>query len=251
MQLSLQLITVYAFLSFASLSVAHRFFSGNEAILANQMSGVDALRVEVQRLTRLFRARTQQPVDQTNTQVIRNLQQRVESAGQFVSSASTVVNSRTIIAGGSKTGIAMSEQQRTRITNWIPLAASTVDEEDDHDTYATSSTFSQMGPFTDDTVTAYHDAQTTGTSMGGRTEWPSDGQDPDIVKHLIQHWKKSAKSKFNAEEYAAAEKCLRKVITRSEAIFGQRFKGRDEILKMLAMALSRQCKWNEAYLLLQ
>ena len=148
----------------------------------------------------------------------------------------------------------MSERQRVRIADWIPDASSTVDEGDEHDTYSTSSTFSQIDAFTDDTATAYHDAQTTHTSVvqGGR-ELPSatDGPDPDIVMHLVKHWKKCAKSKFDAGEYAAAEIYLGKVIKRSEAIQGARFEGRAETVQMLALALSRQSKWHETDVLLR
>src|SRR5436190_8681641 len=55
----------------------------------------------------------------------------------------------------SRFTLGMSEPQRIRIANWIPDASSTIDEGDEHDTYATSSTFSQFDAFTDDTATAY------------------------------------------------------------------------------------------------
>jgi tetratricopeptide (TPR) repeat protein len=172
-----------------------------------------------------------------------------------VSSASTIVGARSTIAGGSEFGSGMSERQRVRIADWIPDASSTVDEGDEHDTYATSSTFSQVDAFTDDTATAYHDAQTTRTSVvqGGR-ELPRpapDGPDPDIVLHLVKHWKRCAKSKFDAGEYASAEIYLGKVIKRSEAIQGARFEGRGETVQMLALSLSRQGKWNETHVLLR
>jgi hypothetical protein len=41
------------------------------------------------------------------------------------------------------------------------------------------------------------------------------------------------------------------VITRSEALEGQQFEGRSEMLQMLALSLSRQKKWSETFLLLQ
>jgi tetratricopeptide (TPR) repeat protein len=161
------------------------------------------------------------------------------------------MSARTTVPAGSE-GIALSERQRSRIANWIPEVASTINEDDDHDTYATTSTFSEIDVFTDDTVTAYHDAQTSRTSVGyGRTEEEPHGPDPDIMKHLIQHWRKSAKSKFDAGEYAAAENCLQKVVRRSETTFGPQFEWRDETMKLLVQALSRQGKWNETHLLLQ
>jgi tetratricopeptide (TPR) repeat protein len=149
----------------------------------------------------------------------------------------------------------MSEGRRIRIADWIPDASSTVDEGDEHDTYATWSTFSQIDAFTDDTATAYHDAQTTHASVVQReTELPlsaTDGPDPDIVIHLVKHWKKCAKSKFDAGEYAAAEIYLGKVIKRSESIQGARFEGRAQTIQMLALALSRQGKWHETDVLLR
>src|SRR6202035_1643453 len=68
--------------------------SGNEALLANQISGFDGLRIEIQRLSRLFR----RPNQQGETEVITNLRHCVQSAGQFVSSASTIVSARSTIA---------------------------------------------------------------------------------------------------------------------------------------------------------
>jgi tetratricopeptide (TPR) repeat protein len=222
--------------------------SGNEAIIANQVSGFDGLRLEVQRLARLFRSRNQQAGNQ-ETQVVRNLEQCVQSAGQFVSSASTIMGARTTIAGGSELG-GLSAPQRIRITNWIPDAPSTIDD-GEHDTYATSSTFSQIDAFTDDTATVYRDVGTTNRSVV--EELPrrvTNGPDPAIVAHLIQFWKKSAKTKFDAGDYAAAEIYLTKVIKRSEAIHGARFEGKAEIVQSLVLALSRQGKWDETHALL-
>jgi tetratricopeptide (TPR) repeat protein len=170
-----------------------------------------------------------------------------------------IMSGRTTTAGGSEAGITMSERLRRHIANWIPEAASTIDEDDDYDTYATTSTFSPIDAETDDTAMAYRGAQTTPptprTNVGhgiehGRTEEEPDGPDPDIVKHLIQHWRTSAKSKFDDGEYAAAEKCLQKVVTKSEAAFGGQTEWGDETLQLLVLALSRQGKWNETHLLL-
>jgi hypothetical protein len=242
-------------LSYFSLS-SSSVLSGNEAILANQISGFDGLRIEVQRLTRLFRAHSQQPADQTNTQVTRNLQECVQSAEQLVSSASMIMSGRTTTAGGSEAGITMSERLRRHIANWIPEAASTIDEDDDHDTYATTSTFSQIDAETDDTATAHHGAPTTRTNVGqgighGRTEEAPDGPDPDILKYLIQHLRNAAKNKFDAGEYAASEKCLQNVVRRSEASYGRRYEWRDETLQLLALSIGRQGDWEEAETILQ
>jgi hypothetical protein len=222
--------------------------SGNETLLANHISGFDGLRIEVQRLARLFRSQNQIPAEQTSTAVMRNLQQCVQSAEQFVSSASSILGSRTTILSGSEAGITINDAQRTRITNWIPeLPASTIDENVDYNTFATSSTFSEIDAFTDDTVTVYRGAQTTRQStVSGITEEPPEGPYPGIEMHLIQYWKKTAKTHFDAGDYAAAEKHLQKVITRSEALEGQQFENRSEMLQMLALSLSRQEKWDPA-----
>jgi tetratricopeptide (TPR) repeat protein len=79
----------------------------------------------------------------------------------------------------------------------------------------------------------------------------TNGPDPDLVAHLIKFWKKSAKTKFDAGDYAAAESCLTKVIKRSEAIQGTRFEGKAEIVQLLVLALSRQGKWDETHTLPQ
>jgi len=69
--------------------------------------------------------------------------------------------------------------------------------------------------------------------------------------HLIQPWKKLAKTKFEAGEYALAESYLTKVLYRSEAVPGTQFEGRAETLQMLVLALSRQGKWIETHRSLQ
>jgi tetratricopeptide (TPR) repeat protein len=257
--------------------------SGNEAILAHQILGFDGLSLEVQRLTRLSRARNQRAGTQ-DTRVARNLEQCVQSARQFVSSASTIISSRTTIAGESEPGDGLSETRRNRITNWIPDASSTIDEDGEHDSHVTSSTFSQIDDFTDDVATIYNDAQTADRSVvegpvelprpvtdgpdpdvvdaqtadrsvvEGPVELPrpvTDGPDPDVVVHLIKYWKKSARSKFDAGDYAAAEIYLGKVIKKSEAIHGAQFEGRPRMVQLLVLALSQQGKWDETHALLQ
>lgn len=145
----------------------------------------------------------------------------------------------------------MTEQQRTQIANWIPDATSTIDEEHERNTYATSSTHDV---FTDDTVTSYHDALDFDTNAGesGR-QHPStpDGVDREIEVRLIQYWKNRARNTLDASENASAENYLRKILERSETIHGARFEGRGEILQMLALALSRQGKWEETYKLMR
>jgi hypothetical protein len=89
---------------------------------------------------------------------------------------------------GSEAGITINDAQRTRITNWIPeLPASTIDENVDYNTFATSSTFSEIDAFTDDTVSVYRGAQTTRQiTVPGIAEEPPDGPHPGIEMHLIQ-----------------------------------------------------------------
>jgi hypothetical protein len=132
--------------------------SGHEVILTKQVLGFDGLRLEVQCLTRLFRERNPQSGNQ-ETQVLRNLEECIQSAGQFVSSASTIMGARMMIAGGSELGARLSDPQRIRITDWIPDAPSTI-VDGEHDLYPTSSTFSQIDAFTDDTATVYRDVGT-------------------------------------------------------------------------------------------
>jgi hypothetical protein len=151
---------------------------------------------------------------------MRNLQQCVQSAEQFVSSASTILGSRTTILIGSEPGI-VNEYQRTRIRDWVPdPRASTIDE--NANLFAVSSTsFSEIDAFTDDTITVYDEAQTP--RQDTVFEEPVEVPDPELVKRPIQHWKNSAKNKFDVGEYAAATKFLQKVIKRSEALEGQQF----------------------------
>jgi hypothetical protein len=216
--------------------------SGNEAILAHQILGFDGLSLEVQRLARLSRICNQRAGNQ-DTRVARNLEQCIQSAGQFVSSASTIISSRTTIAGDSEPGGGLSETRWDRITNWIPDASSTIDEDGEHDSHVTSSTFSQIDDFTDDAATVYNDAQTADRSVvEGPVELPQpvrDGPDPDVVVHLIKYWKKSARSKFDAGDYAAAEIYLGKAVQNSEAIHGAQFEGRPRMVQLLVLALSQ------------
>jgi hypothetical protein len=196
MQLSLQLITVYAASSIYSYHVcSSSILPGKEAITANQKSTFDGLKADVQRLTRFFRDHHQlHNNDPNNPKVIKNLQHCIQSAGELVSSALTMVSTGSPINGGSESG-------RASRNKGVPVV--------------------------------------------------TGGPDPEITMHLIQQFKKQAKSKFDAGEYAEAEKCLRKAMNRSEAMQGERFEGRGEILQRLALALSGQGKWEDLYVLLK
>jgi tetratricopeptide (TPR) repeat protein len=158
------------------------------------------------------------------------------------------------MTGGSEFGIVLSHPQRDRITEWIPDASGTIDGPGGLESYAASSTSTQVDAFTDSTATAYLDDQTAEPSP---REDPMemapnpDGLDPDIVFHLVKHWKKTARSKFDSGDYTAAEVYIGKIMQSSEAIHGARFEGRDEIIGMLVLCLSRQGKWEETHAVLR
>lgn len=70
--------------------------------------------------------------------------------------------------------------------------------------------------------------------------------DLDLETLLIQSWEKSVNSKIAGEDYEAAEIYLKKILKRSEAIYGKESQRNCEFLEQLATVYRKLWKLNEA-----
>jgi hypothetical protein len=211
----------------------------------NVSLGFDGLKLEVQRLSQLL---INQNTNSSNAHIVKTLQNCVQSAGQFVSIASSLVGTRSTSAGGSDFGSIASARKKKRIVDWIPSGNDILYEDAEEEHNANSSTLSPSDPFVDD---VYNDDEISLTNISENVEESQvDALDPDLEAHFIQHWTKIAKSKFKSGEYREAEAYLERILKRSEALYGIHFKGRGEVLEMLVWTLHQQNKWGETKKLL-
>ena len=99
----------------------------NENISAAISSKIDGLTVEIQQALQALRGRNQNPKDgdaaigEENSRIMNNLEACVVSAEKMVSSAATIVSSRSSCAG-SEFGEEMDESARKRVELWIQPA---------------------------------------------------------------------------------------------------------------------------------
>ena len=95
----------------------------NEVASACLSSRLDVISIDLQQLSQFVRSRSSSTSGESsygnNSRVMNNLEDCIRSAAQLVSSASTIVSSRTTVDGGSVFGQELSEEQRTRIDDWI------------------------------------------------------------------------------------------------------------------------------------
>lgn len=196
---------------------------------------VDGLKIDIQRLSLQFQRRKLESLDESKTLFI-HLEDCVRSAENFVSAASDIVGSQSTTEFGG----AESDKQWKRIEKWVPESSNITD--------AATTTSIPLPPSYSfhDSPNKNDNAEATLTSITKSTaEVSLDDPDPDIESLLIQHWSDSAKSAIDGRNYSAAEGCLKKILERSEAMYGEQFDGRDEILEMLATVYCKQRKWNE------
>jgi hypothetical protein len=212
--------------------------SGNETLLANQITEFDGLRIDIRQLARVLRAGTQEWGSQ-DPDVMRNLQDCLQSATDVVSSASTIMGDTTVY-GGSEFEMPIGEEQRNRIGDWIEDNSKTIAEDGPRDRAETSVDMLVDVPTRDHEATTAAAASALSPSLDG-----------EIEARLINHWQSKAQSSFSAREYNEAETCIRKVIERSRLVHGRDFEGRHEAWTMLVLALVEQRKWDETLLSLE
>jgi hypothetical protein len=227
MHLSLQLITMQVILRNCSLIRRSSVLAGTEAFAL----GFDSMRLEIHRLSQQLRRYRIAGASPENTRIMQHLEVCVQSAGTVVSSASTMISSQTTIVEGSIFGPELSEFQRRRIEEWS----------------TSSSPLSPNQPFPDPETGRYRNAEAVITSVCTDVTSSHDIGDPEIEIRLLQHRRESARKDLADGKYEMAETQLKRILGGSVAAYGStRFEGHCEVSEMLATALCRQSKWDEA-----
>lgn len=238
MQLSLQLMAaqIPAF-SFYSHVHSASILSGNKASLKCL---ADSLKTDIQRLSLQFQRRKLERLDESKSHFI-HLEDCVRSAEKFVSVTSDIVKSQSTIVGVSEFGGANYEPRWKRIEKRAPESSN------DIDAAATTTSIQPPPSYSLNADSSENNAETTLTSITkGATEVSLDDPDPDMETLFIQHWINSAKSAIDDGKYAQAETYIKKILERSEAMYGEQFNSKGETLEMLATVYNKQKKWDEA-----
>lgn len=196
-------------------------------------------------------------VENSNTLVMHHLEDCVQSAGKMISSAATIVESRSV-RGTSEFGDHMNEDQRRRVEQWIPKPP-TFEYNEEIEVVPPKLTSLPRDP----NCSSLSDTSTVTPSQliqfGGEnidlslkflnrriSDLSLSDPDSDIEYEVIQHWLKLAADKFEVRDYLGAESFLKKILVESQKKYGEQFLWRDETTKMLAIAYCHQAKWTEA-----
>ena len=208
------------------------------------------------------------PTNDNDSRVLTNLEECVRSARRMVSSAVSIISARSVRESqiGSDLGEQLTEQQRTRIQEWIPPPTILEDAEDENpptvpddaknelnnNVSAISSNIGSVSspePFPD--LIGERQPETSVTTLSERIAEVST-TDPhlDLELKLIRNWRKVASNSFEAKDYSDAEKYLKGVMDRSESTLGSKFDWRSEVVGLLAVVYCHLSKLEEAEKLL-
>jgi tetratricopeptide (TPR) repeat protein len=183
-----------------------------------------------------------------NQRAMSNLRDCVRSASLIISTASTIVSSRSTTRQASQANsefdLGISEQKRISIKRWIPEP--TIREEGNEGTIAESEGSSSI-QFSQSDSTAQERFYFKGSVPPSiLMEGATVHDDLDIEEELIRDWLILARTNYSQEKYSEAEAFLETVLRRSKAKYGTQFEGKDEVLDLLATSCYRQKKWTEA-----
>ena len=135
---------------------------------------LDGLSLDIQQLFEYIRrhrnSMSAESSDGNDFRIMNNLEECVLSAGNFVSTASTIAENSTV-AGGSVLGDGLTEEQKTRIVNWIVHPP--VDEEDPN---AEESASHEFNDYSDNAVSEYHKVEPV-SSVSNRPPSEKPGED--------------------------------------------------------------------------
>ena len=150
-------------------------------------------------------------------------------------------------------GEALTAQQRTQIELWIPEP--TISEEETPTATPTETT---------------EDSESLSQSTSAGTSQPTNSRTglAAALSHrvsqitiqessakfdnpLTQRWLTSGREKFNKDDYADAEQLLQRMLRSADATYKTHWKGRDEVLRMLAVSYCQLDLWEEATLVLE
>jgi hypothetical protein len=237
---------------------------------------LDGLTGNVDQLLRSFRLLNQNLAQggsrNHDAEIVTNLESCVRSAGKLVSSATTLVNSRSQRGSqfGSEFGNDLSDQERTRIEGWIPeptIFEATDDQNLGHSLSNHPSGLSAGSlipvakkPHTpvvyQEPVAVPPDPPTVlqeplavpqvRTMSKQNAEITIQNSILDIDYDLIESLLTSAKNKFANKDYEGAEKVLQRILVRAKVTYSTGWKWRDEILRMLIVCYCQLEWWEEA-----
>jgi hypothetical protein len=206
-----------------------------------------------------------EPTDEENSRVSKHLVECVRSAEKVVSEASTIGN-RT--QAGSVIGSELPHHVREKIEAWIPPPIVEEDEQTEHrssvpvspavdllvplegdstwfpygnsdiqSTRPLDSPLSSNAPFTEPPLTR--------TRSTAPTELSLDDPSLDVEHELIRRWRHSAYLKFSKGLYSEVEELLLKTWERSNARYGNKFDGRDNVVDTLIALYDRTANWSK------
>lgn len=191
----------------SSLQLRHENFTKSLAIL------LEALTTDITDLHQLIRESRHSTVINANSHALTNLALCVNSAKDFVSAASRIINTRGSLPSDRISTIGdFTNQRKTEITSWIPKPS--ISEETDQ-IWLDKSTESIL----------------TGTTF-----------DREHVN--IQTLLKFAMLAYRAQQYQQALGLLQKFKTRSETRYGSEFENRDELFGLLVTTHCRLHEWD-------
>jgi len=233
--------------------------TNRSSVLNNQALNVDlsgkfnAMTEEIQNLLQLFRSNTTtssvaEPVSNSdeinasladNARIMKNLESCVLSGETILSSATSIISSRSTVFDGSEFGQELSEQERISIENWIPLLTIKETQEEGHEGRSISPVKAGQTDFID----ASNDTETSTITGDTPTRHNQPNESNVFEEQLIMNWRETAERNFHSRNYAEAEKYLQRVLERLEARYNTDFEARNTMREMLANAYYRQNKW--------
>jgi tetratricopeptide (TPR) repeat protein len=235
----------------------------NEASHATTHKGLEAIAKEMTLLRRDLRSRRNNIANSEygdngfNARVVDNLVNVISSGEKIVSSASTITGRS--VGTPSVDGHTLSQEHKDSMYKWIPPPGIPEDEDFEPPRPPVANDFTPQSPISEglpDDFFSDSAAETTATSTQYSTTQsrkdPEEDTDFDLETSLIEHFQKLGRDRYAQEKYADAEGILTKTIEKAEAKFGPEgiYKGRQETIEYLAMAMIKQGKFDEVEALL-
>jgi hypothetical protein len=179
-------------------------------------------------------------------EIVINMESCVRSAGKLVSSAATVVSSRSQKGSqfGSEFGDDLSDEQKNQIISWIPGPA--ISEELEDDISLTAVSLSTPTPTT--RIVPRKPVAALTKELG---QVSLEQEMPDIDYDLIDSWMALAKKNLADKKYAEVEQVMQQMFTKANVSFKSTWKWKHDSLRMLAEVYCRREMWTEADQVLQ
>jgi hypothetical protein len=186
-----------------------------------------------------------------NMRIMNNLAGCVVSASDVVSETRSIISIRSSASGiTSVQGDAFPDFTTARVQEWR-------NHLDDFPTTTMPMSRSATPSSTTSRFTTNHNSQQQSSSNSERqttTSAPTNlngngnaDNDYDLEAVLIKQWHNRAVVQFAQNQYATAEPYLRKALSRSQEKYGQEFRGKEELLRILALSCAQQAKEEDVF----